>query len=92
MYTPNKYQYGEIFHIRFNKWEKRKRGGVKDQFGKIEIKVDHQSPVFYFLITAEDLVKIIKIYDTFRFHSKVVRKRSRGELMIIFPSSPRYNT
>ncbi|MHA1976730.1 MAG: hypothetical protein ACW98F_04585 [Candidatus Hodarchaeales archaeon] len=91
LYPKNKYQYGEIYHIRFNKWEKRKRGGVKDTFGKIEIKANQQSPIFYFLISTEDLVKIIKIFDTYRFNSKVVRKRSRGELMIIFPSSPRYN-
>jgi hypothetical protein len=92
LYSSNKFQYGDIFHIRFNKWEKRKRGGVKDQFGKIEVQVNHNLETFHFLITSEDLAKIVKIFDTFRFHSKVIRKRSRGELMLIFPLSPRYNT
>ena len=92
LFTSNKFQYGDIFHIRFNKWEKRRRGGVKDQFGKIEIQVNHQTQIFHFLITSEDLVKLVKIFDTYRFHSKVIKKRSRGELMLIFPLSPRYNT
>ncbi len=92
LYTNNKFQYSDIFHIRFNKWEKKKRGGVKDQFGKIEIQINHQIPTFHFLITSEDLAKIVKIFDTFRFHSKVIRKRSRGELMLVFPLSPRYST
>ncbi len=92
LYKWKKFQYGDIFHIRFNKWEKRKRGGVKDQFGKIEIKLDHDSPIFHFLITSKDLAQIVKIFDTHRFQSKVTKKRSRGELMLIFPLSPRYNT
>jgi hypothetical protein len=92
LYKWNKYLYGDIFHVRFNKWEKKKRGGVKDQFGKIEIMLDQKSPIFHFLITVEDLTRIIKIFDTHRFNSKVAKKRSRGELMLIFPLSPRYNT
>ncbi len=91
LYLRKKFQYGEVFHIRFNKWEKRKRGGVKDAFGKIEIKINKDSPVFTFLITSEDLTRMVKIFDSYRFHSKVVKKRSRGELMLIFPLSPRYN-
>ena len=92
LFTRNKNQYGDMSYMRFNKWEKRKRGGVKDKFGKIEIQIDHQSPIFHFLVTTEDLAKIVKIFDTYRFHSKVIKKRSRGELLLIFPSSPRYNT
>ena len=91
LYRYSKYQYGDLLSIRFNKWEKRQKGGVKDYFGKIEIRHDPNKPVFNFLTTNEDLPKIVKLFESHRFHTKVKKNRTRGEFMLIFPRSPRFD-
>ncbi len=88
--SVDKKQYNEIHHIRFTRWEKKKRGNKRDFFGKIELKHHQTDPIFDFLTTKEDLTKLVKIFDSFRFHVKVNKNRSRGELMLIFQGSPRY--
>ncbi|MHA2175653.1 MAG: hypothetical protein ACXABI_12545 [Candidatus Hodarchaeales archaeon] len=90
LFSSNKKLYNEIHHIRFNRWEKKKRGAKKDYFGKIELKHDQLQSIFYFLTTGEDLIKLVKIFDTYRFNVKVNKIRSRGELMLIFQKSSRF--
>ncbi len=91
-FPQKKFYYKDIVSIRFNKWEKGKRGGKKDKFGKVEIRTDLQTSTFDFLTTGEDLSRLVKIFDTHRFTTKVNKVRSRGELMLIFPNSPRYDS
>jgi len=91
LYPQNKFIYKDIVSIRFNKWEKGKRGGKKDLFGKIEIRTDLLTTPFSFLTTDEELSRLVKIFDKHRFDTKVNKIRSRGELILIFPNSPRYN-
>jgi len=91
LYPQNKLHYKDIVSIRFNKWEKGKRGGKKDFFGKIEIRTDLLTTPFSFLTTEGDLSRLVKIFDTHRFDTKVNKIRLRGELMLIFPNSPRFN-
>jgi hypothetical protein len=92
LYPQEKFYYKDIVSIRFNKWEKGKRGGKKDLFGKIELRIDLVKPTFNFLTTEEDLSRLVKIFDTHRFTTKINKIASRGELMLIFPNSPRYNS
>jgi hypothetical protein len=91
LYPLKKYYYKDMVSIRFNKWEKRKRGGKKDVFGKIEIRTNLQATTFNFLTMEEDLSRLVKIFDSQRLDTKVNKTKSRGELMLIFPNSPRYN-
>ncbi len=91
LYPHRKFYYKDIVSIRFNKWEKGKRGGKKDFFGKIEIRTDLQADTFNFLTMEEDLSRLVRIFDSKRFDTKVNKIKSRGELMLIFPNSPRYN-
>jgi len=92
LYPQNKFYYKDIISLRFNKWEKGKKGGKKDIFGKVEIRPDLLTSPFGFLTTGEDLARLVKIFDAHRFDTKVNKIRSRGELMLIFPNSPRYNS
>lgn len=89
--TSDKRQYKELHHIRFNRYEKKKRGGNRESFGRIELKLDSTKPIFHFLITGEDLSRLVKIFDSYRFQNKVNKNRSRGELLLIFQNSPRYS-
>ncbi len=91
-YPQKKFLYNDIVSVRFNKWEKRKRGGKKDLFGKVEIRIDLKSPTFNFLTTEEDLTALVKAFDSHKFSTKVHKIRSRGELILDFPNSPRFST
>jgi hypothetical protein len=91
LYPQRKYYYKNIVSIRFNKWEKGKRGRKKDLFGKIEIRTNLQATTFNFLTMEEDLSRLVKIFDSQSLNTKVNKIKSRGELMLIFPNSPRYN-
>lgn len=89
--SSDKKQYKELHHIRFNRYEKKKRGGTRESFGRIELKLDSDKPIFYYLITGDDLSRLVKIFDSYRFQNKVNKVRSRGELLLIFEKSPRYS-
>ncbi len=91
LYKQYKFQYGDLLSICFNRWEKRRRGGVKDYFGKVEIVYDPIIPAFHFLTTNIDLNQLVKFFDTHSFHTKVKKRRTKGELMLIFPRSPRFD-
>jgi len=88
IYRLRKIKFDNIYHIRFDRWERKKRGGQDDSFGRIEIKFDDSNTIFEILIEVFDLNKLVKIFEAYRFQFKVQRKKSRGELMIIFPKSP----
>ncbi|MHA1967823.1 MAG: hypothetical protein ACW964_08480 [Candidatus Hodarchaeales archaeon] len=86
----DKHKFDDIHFIKFDRWEKKKRGGGKDSFGRIEIKINNDTPFFEILIDSTDLVRLVKIFEKHKFQTKVHRKISSGELMIIFPNSPRF--
>lgn len=90
IYTLEKNRYSDIYYLRLDRWQRKKFGGKMDSFGRIEIKINNIKPIFQILIDTTDLVQLVKILESHRFHSKVQKIRSRGELMMIFPSSPRY--
>ncbi len=85
-----KHTFDTIHYLKFDRWEKKKRGGGKDSFGRIEIKINHITPFFEILVDSGDLIKLVKIYEKHRFQTEVYRKISQGELMIVFPNSPRF--
>lgn len=87
LYNLKKFRFDDIHHIRFDRWEKKKRGGQMDSFGRIEIKFDDTSSNFEMLIMARDLSKLVKIFEKYKFQSQSQRKFSRGELILIFPNS-----
>lgn len=89
IYHFEKQRYGDIYYLKLDRWEKKKMK-EKDSFGRIEIKTSEDKPIFHFLINSDDLTRLVKILEIHRFHSNVQKKRSRGELMLIFPASPRY--
>ncbi|MHA2039036.1 MAG: hypothetical protein ACW98X_21615 [Promethearchaeota archaeon] len=86
----NKHKFDDIHFIKFDRWEKKKRGGGKDTFGRIEIKINNTTPFFEILVDTTDLVRLVKIFEKHMFQTNVFRKISKGELMIIFPNSPRF--
>lgn len=86
----NKHKFDIIHYIKFDRWEKKKRGGGKDSFGRIEIKINNATPFFEILVDSVDLIRLVKIFEKHKFQTKVYRKVSQGELMIIFPNSPRF--
>jgi hypothetical protein len=88
IYKLRKIKFDDIYHIRFDRWERKKRGDQDDSFGRIEIKFNDNNTIFEILVEVIDLAKLVKIYETYRFQPKVQRKKSRGEFMIIFPNSP----
>jgi hypothetical protein len=90
LYQTKSYQYGDLISIRFNRWERKQRGGLKDYFGKVEIRYAMNSQPFSFLTTNTDLTELVKLFSNYRFHSKVKKNRTKGELMLIFPKSPRF--
>ena len=87
LYNLKKFRFDDIHYIRFDRWEKKKRGGQMDSFGRIEIKFDNTSSNFEILIKARDLSKLVKIFEKHKFQPQVQRKYSRGELILIFPNS-----
>ena len=91
LYQTKSFQYGDLISIRFNRWEKKQRGGLKDYFGKIEIRYEMDSPTFTFLTLNTDLTVLVKLFANHHFHSKVKKKGTKGDLMLIFPKSPRFN-
>ena len=85
-----KRRYDEIHYLRFDRWEKKERSGTKS-FGRIEVKVSQDLPIFHMLIPEKDFIELLKIMEKYRFTTKTRKIRSRGELLILFPSSPRYS-
>ncbi|MFX0172036.1 MAG: hypothetical protein ACFE9L_08955, partial [Candidatus Hodarchaeota archaeon] len=83
-----KHRYNDIHSIRFERWEQRKRKGIKDTFGRIEINLGEEKPPFSILITAFDLIRLVEYFEKYRFDIKVQKSRTHGELLLIFPSSP----
>ena len=92
IYNLERNRYGDIFYLRLDRWQRKKLSGKIDSFGRIEIKVNNSKPIFHMLIQTTDLTKLVQILEAHRFHSKVQKSLSRGELMLIFPSSPHFNT
>ncbi|MFX0185388.1 MAG: hypothetical protein ACFE95_20085 [Candidatus Hodarchaeota archaeon] len=90
--SPEKYRYSDISYLRFEKWEKIKRKGKKDSFGRIEVSVGDTKALFSILIQVGDLSQLVKIFEAHRFQTKVQKSRSRGELLLVFPTSPLYNS
>ncbi|MFX1507590.1 MAG: hypothetical protein ACFFDC_16010 [Promethearchaeota archaeon] len=89
IYEINKFRYNDIQHLKLDRWHTKKRGGKIDSFGRIEVKIN-DTEQFNILIHTSDLVRLVKILETHRFHSKVHKSRSRDELLLIFPSSPKF--
>ncbi|MFX0149990.1 MAG: hypothetical protein ACFFAJ_04355 [Candidatus Hodarchaeota archaeon] len=87
-----KHHYNKISSIRFERWERRKKKGIKDTFGTIEINVGEGKPPFSILISAADLIRLVEYFEKYRFDIKVQKSRTRGELLLIFPSSPLFNS
>ncbi|MHA1227068.1 MAG: hypothetical protein ACTSPV_10040 [Candidatus Hodarchaeales archaeon] len=85
-----KYQYSDIQHIVLDKWTRKKWRGKKDSFGRLGVKTSSGS-IFQILLDTYDLVQLIKVLEKHKFHSKVKKRRTRGELILIFPDSPRYH-
>ena len=92
IYELEKNRYSDIHYLRLDRWQRKKFGGKIDSFGRIEIKINDNKPIFQILIQNTDLTKLVKILEAHRFNSKVQKSLFRGELMLVFPSSPRYNT
>ena len=90
IYNIEKARYSDIHYLRLDRWLSKKRG-KDDSFGRIEVKISDNKPIFHFLIHSSDLAHLVKILETHRFHSKVHRSRSRDELSLTFPSSPHYS-
>ncbi|MFX0124429.1 MAG: hypothetical protein ACFFAE_12375 [Candidatus Hodarchaeota archaeon] len=91
IYKTEKLRYNDIHYLRLDRWHSKKLGGKIDSFGRLEIKINETEPRFRFLIHPTDLVRLIKVLETLRFHSKTKILRSRDEIVLIFPSSPSYS-
>jgi len=87
-----KFQYGNIHHIAIDKWTRRNIRGKSDSFGRVEVKIDLKTPFFQILLDPKEIPKLIKVLDSHKFHSKVLKKHSRGEFLLIFPPSPRFQS
>ncbi len=85
-----KCRYDDIHYMRFDRWEKKEKNRKKS-FGRIEIKVGKSLPIFHMLIPEKDFLELLKIIEKFRFDIKTRKQRSRGELLVLFPNSPRYS-
>ncbi|MFX1283605.1 MAG: hypothetical protein ACFFB5_08115 [Promethearchaeota archaeon] len=92
IYILERNRYRDIHYLRLDRWIRKKFGGKMDSFGRVQIKVNNSKPIFHMLIESTDFTKLVKILEAHRFDSKVQKTLSRGELMLIFPSSPRYTT
>jgi hypothetical protein len=89
IYEIKRLKYNDIFHLRFDRWYSKKRGGKIDSFGRVEVKIN-DTEQFHILIHSSDLARLVKILETHNFQSKVHKSRSRDELLLIFPSSPNF--
>ncbi len=85
-----KKRYSDIHYLKLDRWQRKKYGGKMDSFGRIAIKINDNKPIFQILILTADLSRLITILEGHQFHSKVQKKLSRGELILIFPSSPHF--
>lgn len=85
-----KKRYSDIHYLKLDRWQRKKYGGKMDSFGRIAIKINDNKPIFQILIHTADLSRLITILEGHQFHSKVQKKLSRGELILIFPSSPHF--
>ncbi len=87
-----KYQYGNIHHIAIDRWVRKNFRGKSDSFGRVEVKIDLKTPFFQILLDPEEIPQLIKVLDSHNFHSKVLKKHSRREFLLIFPHSPRFQS
>lgn len=87
IYFLERKRYNEINYIRLDRWERKKLRGKMESFGRIEIKINDIKPIFHILIQTPDLAQLVEILEAHRFHSKVKKTRSRGELLLVFSSS-----
>ncbi|MFW9903863.1 MAG: hypothetical protein ACFFFH_05985 [Candidatus Thorarchaeota archaeon] len=90
IYVIKKFSYNEIYHLRLDRWYSKKRGGIMDSFGRVEVKIN-DTKQFHILIHSSDLTRLVKILETHRFQSKVHKSRSRDQLLLIFPPSPNFS-
>ena len=90
IYKLEKNKYGGIHYLRLDRWQRKKYGGKMDSFGRIVIKINDNKPKFQILIHTADLSRLITILKGHRFHSKVQKKLSSSELILVFPSSPHF--
>lgn len=90
LYRVDRGRYNDIFHLRLDLWIRKKFGGKLDSFGRIEIKINDSKPIFRILIETDDFTRLVKILESYRFDTKVQKNRARDELLLVFPSSPRY--
>ncbi len=90
LYRLDKGRYSDIHYLRLDLWIRKKFGGKLDSFGRIEIKVNDIKPIFRILIETSDFTQLRKILESYKFHPKVQKTQARDELLLIFPSSPRY--
>ena len=87
-----KIQYGEIHHITIDRWTRKNFRGKRDNFGRVEIKINLKSPSFQILLDPKDITQLIKVLDSHKFHCKVLKKHSRNEFLLIFPLSPYFQS
>ncbi len=91
LYRLDKGRYSDLHYLRLDLWIRKKFGGKLDSFGRVEIKISDLKPIFRILIETNDFTRLVKILESHKFHSKVQKNQSRDELLIVFPSSPRYS-
>jgi len=88
IYNLQKFRYDEIKSARLDKWERKRKLDKKDNFGRIEISfLEDKKKPFEFLIETEDLIRLMKIFDSYKFRVKVDKLRTRRELLLRFSPS-----
>lgn len=88
IYNLIKFRYDEIKSVRFDKWERKRKLDKKDSFGRIEINYfEEKKKPFEFLIKTEDLIRLMKIFESYKFQVKVDKSRTRRELLLRFSPS-----
>ncbi|MFX0013103.1 MAG: hypothetical protein ACFFB2_04685 [Promethearchaeota archaeon] len=90
IYKVEKSRYNDIHYLKLDRWQRKKIGGKIDSFGRIEIKIADNKPIFQILIETTDLIQLIKVLESHRFQSKVQKKLLQAELVLIFPPSHNY--
>jgi hypothetical protein len=86
LYQLTRIRYIDLDSIRFDQWERRTRGRNPDRFGRIQIKNRLEPALFHILVSTGDLGRLMKIFQKYRFASKVEKKFSSRELVLLFSS------
>ncbi len=85
IYNLSKFRYDEIKSVRLDRWERKRKLDKKDSFGRIEINfLEVKKKPFEFLIKTEDLLRLMKTFESYKFQVKVEKTRTRRELLLRF--------